>query len=70
MVMRSEEMDKKQTATMTVEEASKILGISPQAVRVGIEQGVFPWGVVVHMKRNVYIIYRSQLEALTGKGRK
>ena len=56
-------------ATMTVREASEMLGIGERAIRAGIDQGAFPWGTVVRMKRKVYIIYRSQVEELTGKGK-
>lgn len=65
---RSEEMDKK--ITMSVEETAKLLGVSPQCIRVGLESGAFKFGTVVKMKRKVYVIYRSEVEALTGKGRK
>lgn len=60
-------MDEK--LTMTVQEAADLLHIAPQTLRIGIEQGAFPWGTVVRGKRKVYIIYRSKLEELTGKGR-
>jgi len=57
------------TATMTVQETAKLLGVSPQCVRVGLESGAFTFGTVVRMKRKVYIIYRPAVEELTGKGR-
>lgn len=56
-------------ATMTVREVSALLGISPDSVRCGIDTGALPIGVVIPMKRKVYVIYRSAVEALTGKGR-
>lgn len=52
--------------TMSVAEASRLLGVSKQAVRVGIERGIFRFGVVVPMARKVFIIYRSAFEAETG----
>ena len=60
-------MDKK--ATMTVQEASEVLGIDPKTLRFGLQSGVFTFGTVVQMKRKVYIIWRSEVERLTGKGR-
>ena len=55
---------------MTVQETAKLLGVSPQCVRVGLESGAFRFGTVVKMKRKVYVIYRSEVEKLTGKGRR
>ena len=52
------------TATMTVQETAKLLGVSPQCVRVGLESGAFRFGTVVRMKRKVYVIYRSAVEEL------
>lgn len=63
----SEERTKK--VTMTVAETAKLLGVSPQCIRVGLERGAFKFGTVVQMKRKVYVIYRSEVEALTGKGK-
>lgn len=57
------------TITMTVQETAKLLGVSPQCVRVGLESGAFQFGTVVKMKRKVYVIYRSEVEKLTGKRR-
>ena len=54
--------------TMTVKETARLLGVSPQCVRVGLESGALPIGAVVKMKRNVYIIYRSAVETLVGEG--
>ena len=64
----SEERTKK--VTMTVRETAKLLGCSPQCVRAGIEQGAFKFGTVVQMKEKVFIIYRSEVEKLIGKGEK
>ena len=51
-------------ATMTVRETAKLLGVSPQCVRVGLQSGAFKFGTVVQMKEKVYIIYRSAVEEL------
>lgn len=58
----SEERTKK--VTMTVAETAKLLGVSPQCVRVGLQSGAFKFGTVVQMKEKVYIIYRSAVEEL------
>jgi len=63
----SEERTKK--VTMTVDETAKLLGVSPQCIRVGLERGAFQFGTVIQMRRKVYIIWRSEVERLTGKGR-
>ena len=59
----------KKSVTMTVQETARLLGVSPQCVRIGLERGAFSFGTVVQMKRKVYIIWRSAVEELTGKGR-
>lgn len=51
---------------LSVAEAARRLGVSPQCIRIGLERGTFKFGCVVRMKRNVYIIYRSAFEAETG----
>jgi len=64
----SEKMTKVSSPTMTVQETARLLGVSPQCVRVGLESGAFQFGTVVKMKRNVYVIYRQAVEELIGKG--
>lgn len=42
---------------VTVEIASKALGCSPQAVRIGLQRKIFPFGEAIKMKRQyTYII--------------
>ncbi len=53
-------------ATMTVKEAAAVLGISPDAVRAGLETGAFRFGTVIPMKEKVYIIFREKFEEETG----
>jgi len=38
-------------------EASKILDISPQMLRVGLQRGVFPFGTAIQGKGNSYGYY-------------
>ena len=54
------------SGTMTVKEAAALLGISPTAVRVGIENGALPFGVMIPMKQKRFVIYRHQFEQITG----
>ena len=63
-------MNGKNDNRMTVAETARLFGVSPQCIRVGLENGAFTFGTVVQMKRKVYIIWRSEVERLTGKGRK
>ena len=53
-------------ATMTVKEAAAVLGISPDAVRAGLETGAFRFGTVIPMKKKVFVIYRKRFETETG----
>ena len=42
---------------MTVKEAAKQMGVSEQFIRLGLQQGRFPWGYAVKMrKRYSYFI--------------
>ena len=36
---------------MTPEKAAELLGITPQMIRLGLQQGVFPFGVAIRHKR-------------------
>lgn len=35
---------------MTVKEAAKVMGVTEQFIRLGLQQGRFPWGYAVKMK--------------------
>lgn len=46
---------------MTVQEASKLMKVSEQFIRVGLQQGIFPWGHAVKMSgRWTYFINRTK----------
>ena len=49
-------------ARIMVEEAAKLMGVSPQFIRVGLQKGVFPWGYAVRItgKRYTYFINRVE----------
>lgn len=49
--------------TIDVKEASELLEVSEQGLRLGLQQGVFPFGVAVKHTRNYeYYIYKTRLE--------
>ncbi len=50
---------------MSVPEAAKKLGVTEVHLRTGIEQGVYPFGIMVrgeNRKRNRFIIYTRRFE--------
>lgn len=56
-------------ATLTVQDAAQYLrdrglSISPDTLRQGIKQGVYPLGIVIEMERSpVFQIFKKQLDA-------
>lgn len=53
---------------MTITEAAKKMNISPQALRVALQQGRFDFGVAIRQKRwSYYINERLFNEYLEGK---
>lgn len=54
---------------ITIEKAAEVMGVSQQTVRVGLQKGVFPFGVAVKMpgsSRYTYVIYSAEFERLYG----
>ena len=53
---------------MTIEEASSLMGVSRQFVRVGLQQGIFPFGYAVKIsaRRFTYFISRQKFTEHTG----
>jgi hypothetical protein len=48
---------------MSVKEAARIIGCSEQTIRVGIQQGVFPWGQAIKSSsKYTYVINRKEFE--------
>lgn len=50
---------------ITVTEAARMLGISPQAVRVQMQRGILPIGKVfegITGEKSMYLIYRERVE--------
>lgn len=56
-------------ATLTPQDAAQYLrdrglSISPDTLRQGIKQGVYPFGIVIEMERSpVFQIFKKQLDA-------
>lgn len=53
---------------MTIEEASKLMGVSRQFIRVGLQKGVLPFGYAVKISdgRFTYFISRQKFLEHTG----
>lgn len=52
---------------MTPAEAAELLGSTPQTIRVAMEQGALPIGIVIQGKvRNRYIITKEKFTQVTG----
>ncbi len=48
---------------LSVEETAKLLNTSPQTVRIGLQRGLFPFGVAVKTSsKHTYIIYKKKLQ--------
>jgi hypothetical protein len=55
---------------MTIEEASKLMGVSRQFIRVGLQQGILPFGYAVQISANrwTYFISKQKFLEHTGIG--
>lgn len=53
---------------LTVEEASRLMGVSRQFIRVGLQKGVLPFGYAVKISdgRFTYFISRQKFSEHTG----
>ena len=45
---------------MLVSEAAKKLGMNVQTLRLGLQQGLFPFGVAIHTSQNRYTYYINE----------
>lgn len=53
---------------VSVKDAAKMLGVSQQFVRIGLQRGVLPIGCAVRMsERYTYYISRKKLEEYTNE---
>ena len=51
--------------TLSVEETAKILNVFPHSIRIGLRNGIFPFGVAVKREKSQhwnYLIIKSKLE--------
>ena len=49
---------------ITIKEAAKLMGVSQQFIRIGLQHGIFPFGVAVKMSsRYTYYINEEKLLA-------
>lgn len=55
---------------MTVQEAAKLMGVSQQFVRVGLQKGILPFGYAVKVSagKYTYFISRQKFTEHTGIG--
>lgn len=52
---------------LTTDRCAKLMQVSPQFVRTGLQQGKFPWGFAIKMSgRWTYWISRQKFEESTG----
>lgn len=52
---------------LTIEQTARILGVGKDTVRLGLQQGVFPWGYAVQTSTGwTYIINGSRLAQVEG----
>ena len=55
---------------LTVKETADRMGVPPQLLRMGLQQGKFPFGVAVKMKRWAYYINRAAFDRwIKGEGK-
>ena len=55
---------------VSVKDAARMLGVSQQFVRIGLQRGILPFGVAVKMSdRYTYHISENKLEDYLGNGR-
>ena len=56
---------------MTVNDVAKLLGKSPLTIRVGLQQGIFPFGVALKTREDrknyTYIIYPELVKRYVGE---
>lgn len=60
-------MEANSSNRISVERAAKLLGASPQFIRIGLQQGMLDFGMAVKMSRNwTYVITKQKFEEKTG----
>lgn len=55
---------------MKVDEAARLLGVTPMTIRIGLQKGVFPFGVAFklneHNKNYKYVLYPGKVLEYAG----
>ena len=60
-------MESNSSNRISVEQAAKLLGASPQFIRIGLQQGKLDFGMAVKMARYwTYVITKQKFEEKTG----
>ena len=60
-------MEANSSNRISVEQAAKLLGASPQFIRIGLQQGMLDFGMAVKMSRNwTDVITKQKFEEKTG----
>nr|DAP77946.1 MAG TPA: hypothetical protein [Caudoviricetes sp.] len=60
-------MEANSSNRISVEQAAKLLGASPQFIRIGLQQGMLDFGMAVKMSRQwTYVITKQKFEEATG----
>jgi hypothetical protein len=54
--------------SMTIAEASRLMGVSRQFIRIGLQKGILPFGYAVQVTKNryTYFISRQKFTEHTG----
>ena len=53
---------------MTIEEASKLMGVSRQFIRVGLQKGILPFGYAVQITKGRFTYFISRQKFLEHTG--
>ncbi len=53
---------------LTIAEASKLMGVSQQFVRIGLQKGILPFGYAIQISKSryTYFISREKFKEYTG----
>lgn len=54
--------------SITVAEASRLMGVSQQFVRVGLQKGIFPFGYAVQISTDRYTYFISRCKFMEHTG--
>ena len=54
--------------SISVEEASRLMGVSRQFVRVGLQKGIFPFGYAVQVSANRFTYFISKQKFIEHTG--